>query len=183
MASGFSKRMQKDKLKLDFCGNPIIERVIKAVKSSKIDHIIMVYRDEEIKEIGLRNGIETVYNPRAELGQSEAMKLGINFSPDETKAFMFFVGDQPLLNPVTINKLIEFFRTDKYPIVVPKYRGKRGTPVIFSAMLKDELLQIVGDEGGRSIINKRYDEVKIVPFDDTLTGKDIDTWDEYMKWR
>ena len=55
--------------------------------------------------------------------------------------------------------------------------------VIFSSILKDELLKITGDEGGRTIIKKRYDEVKFVSFEHSLVGKDIDTWDEYMKWR
>ena len=183
MASGFSKRMNRDKLTLDFKGVSVIERVIKAVKVSEVDHIIMVYRKEELREIGMRQGITTVFNSKAQLGQSQSIKLGIEASPIETRGFMFFVGDQPFLNPVIINKLIQVFHVSKYPIIVPKYNGKRGNPVIFSPILKNELLEVNGDEGGRTIIKRRYDEVKFVPFEHSLVGRDIDTWDEYMKWR
>lgn len=182
MASGFSKRMNRDKLTLDFKGITVIERVIKAVKASEVDHIIMVYRNEELREIGMRHGIRTVYNSKAELGQSQSIKLGVEASPIETRGLMFFVGDQPFLNPVTINKLIQVFHVGKYPIVVPKYNEKKGNPVIFSSALKNELLKVTGDEGGRTIIQRRYDEVKFVPFEHSLVGRDIDTWDEYMKW-
>ncbi len=183
MAAGFSKRMNKDKLILDFKGISIIERVIKAVKQSNVDKIILVYREEKIKEIGIKNGIKTVYNNRAELGQSESIKLGINASSIKTKGFMFFVGDQPFLDSLIINKLIDVFKEQNNNIVTPIYKEKRGNPIIFSSDLKDELLKIEGDKGGKSIIKKRYDEVKFVYFDNDISRLDIDTWDEYIKWR
>lgn len=183
MAAGFSKRMKRDKLILDFRGLPVIEWVIKAVKASQVDTIIMVYRDDGIKEIGMKYGIKTVLNEHAYLGQSQSIKLGIQFSPVETEGYMFFVGDQPFLTTDIINRLIEVFKEGKYPIVVPEYDGKRGNPVIFSAQLRDELLRIEGDEGGRSIIKKICSEVKRVHMDRNIVGKDIDTWDEYLKWR
>lgn len=183
MASGFSKRMNRNKLILEFQGIPVIERVIKAIKESNVDNIIMVYREDSIREIGEKSGIETIYNDKAKLGQSQSIKLGIEHAPVGTKGFMFFVGDQPFLSAAVINKLIDVFKEKKYSIVVPEYNGKRGNPVIFSGTLKDELLNIRGDEGGRMIIRKRHDEVKIVSFEESTTGKDIDTWDEYIKWR
>lgn len=183
MAAGFSKRMNKDKLMLDFGGISIIEMVIKAIKESNIDEIILVYREEKIKEIGIKNKVKTVYNDRAKLGQSESIKLGVNASPIETDAFMFFVGDQPFLDPSIINELIDVFEEQNTDIVAPMYKGKRGNPIIFSSKLKDELLKIEGDDGGKSIVAKIYDEVKFIHFDNDTARLDIDTWDEYMKWR
>ena len=52
MASGFSKRMKTDKLTIEIEGMKIIERVIEATISSKLDKIILVYRTEEIRLIG-----------------------------------------------------------------------------------------------------------------------------------
>jgi len=183
MASGFSRRMDQNKLVLSLGGMPVIERVIKAVKKSEVDNIIMVYRDEQVREIGIQNDIKCIYNDKAEYGQSQSIKLGIKHSPAETDGFMFFVGDQPFLNAATINTLIGVFKEKKYPIIVPEYKGKRGNPVIFSAELKNELLNIDGDNGGRSIIRRRADDVKIVHFSDSIVGQDIDTWEEYIKWR
>lgn len=183
MASGFSKRMKENKLTLDFKGISIIERVIKSVKESNIDEIILVYREEEIKEIGIKNGIKIVYNNKSQLGQSESIRLGINASPSQTKGFMFFVGDQPFLESVIIDKLIDTFKEKNTNIVVPIYKNKKGNPVIFSYKLKDELLKLKGDIGGKHIIRKRYNNVEFIHFDNDRSRIDIDTWDEYIKWR
>lgn len=183
MASGFSRRINTDKLVLDFRGKPIIERVIKAIKKSDIDEIIMVYREDTIKEIALRNSIKAIPNYKAELGQSQSIKLGIKNASKDTNGFMFFVGDQPFLNSITINKLIKVFKDGSHPIVVPNYNGKRGNPVIFSSSFKKDLLNITGDQGGRSIITKNHDKVEFVNFKNEAIGKDIDTWKEYIKWR
>lgn len=183
MASGFSRRIDSNKLVLDFKGKPIIERVIKAVKESDIDEIIMVYREDTIKEIGIRNNIKAIPNYKAELGQSQSIKIGVRNASKKTNGFMFFVGDQPLLNTITINKLIKVFKDGEYPIVVPNYNGKRGNPVIFSSSFKEELLNITGDHGGRSIIMKNQDKVEFVKFENEAIGKDIDTWKEYTKWK
>lgn len=183
MASGFSNRMGRDKLILEINGIPIIERVIKVVKKSTIDEIILVYREERIKEIGIKNTIKTIYNDKAELGQSESIKIGIKNSSLNSEGFMFFVGDQPFINTEIINRLIMAFKEGKYSIVVPEYNGKRGNPVIFSSKFKKELLEIKGDIGGRDIIKKRYNDVKIVSINDSIAGRDIDYWNEYIKWR
>ena len=183
MASGFSTRMNRNKLVLDFGGMPIIERVIRSIKASKVDNIIMVYREDRVKEIGTANGIKTVYNNKADLGQSQSIKVGIENAPLETKGFMFFVADQPFLNSYIIDELIGVFKEGKHQIIVPEYNGKRSNPVIFSSELKDELLNLDGDEGGRSIIRKMPEKVRITAFENSIIGKDIDTWEEYIKWR
>lgn len=183
MASGFSRRMKGNKLLLELKGISIIERVIKTIKESDVDSVILVYREDVIKKIGMKNGVKTVYNDKAYLGQSQSIRLGIEHSPIDTEAYMFFVADQPFLDTYTINKLIGAFKAERNQIVMPEYNGKKGNPVIFSSRLKDELLNIHGDMGGRSIIRKRHGEVKIVKFSNDTLGKDIDTWDEYIRWR
>jgi len=180
MAAGFSRRMNRDKLTLEVGGVTVVERVIRAVKGSKVEDMVIVYRTNRIRELGEKYGIKPLYNQKAELGQSESIKLGINNSSKETTGFMFFVGDQPFLNSDIINRLIEVFQAGHYPIIVPEYRGQRGNPVIFSSSLKNELLGLEGDSGGRSIIKKRYNDIKTVPIDNDILGKDMDTWEEYQ---
>ena len=180
MASGFSRRMNKDKLTLNFGGELVIEKVIKAAKKSKLDEIILVYQNEFIRDIGQKNNIKTIFNPSPEKGQSESMKLGIKASNLNTEAFMFIVGDQPLLDSKTINKIIETFNNSDKEIIVPTYNGKKGSPTMFSSKFRNRLLEIEGDRGGRIIIEESPHEVRYVPIDDYKVGLDIDTWDEYQ---
>ncbi len=179
LASGFSRRMDKDKLLLEVEGIPLVERVINTAKSSNIKEFVLIYQKDEIKEIAEKHGIKAVHNPYADEGQSAAVKLGVKSSHPDADGFIFFVGDQPYLNPSTINKLIDEFQKEKDTIVVPLYNGKRGNPVIFPLTLKEELLRLEGDCGGRKIIDSMEDKIKLVTIENGIEGTDIDTEEDY----
>lgn len=179
MASGFSNRMGKNKLLMEIVGEKVLERVIKSCKNSLLDEIILVYRLDEIKEIGLKYGIKTVYNPDAQKGQSASVIHGVKNSK-EGNAFMFLVADQPFLSPEVINTLIEEYKKDRRMIVIPYYCNKFGMPIIFPPIYKDDLLGVKGDKGGREIINGN-EMVKRIYYEDALLGMDIDTIDDYRK--
>jgi molybdenum cofactor cytidylyltransferase len=181
MASGFSRRMNREKLTLKVEGVSVIERVISAAHSSELDELLLIYQKEQIREIADKYAIKTVYNEHADKGQSAAVKLGVKSSHPDTEGFMFLVGDQPYLDPSTINELTTVFNKEKCRIVVPVYRGKRGNPVIFPSYLKKDLLALEGDSGGRIIIDKMMDSVKLVNIEKDLVGTDIDTYEEYEK--
>jgi len=181
LASGLSRRMDKEKLLLKVKGIPMVERVIRAAQSSQIDELILIYKRDEIKEIAKKYGIKTVYNQYAHEGQSAAVKLGVKASHPDSDGFMFLVGDQPYLNSSTINKLIDVFKKVKDTIVVPIYSSIRGNPVIFPSTLKDALLRLEGDCGGRRIIESMGDSVKLVTIEKSIEGTDIDTIEEYER--
>jgi molybdenum cofactor cytidylyltransferase len=181
LASGFSKRMEQEKLLLPVGGIALVERVMRVARASRLDEVILVYQKQEIEKIGIKYGITSVYNSRAEEGQSAAIKLGIHTAHPETDAFIFMVGDQPFLNPSTINILIDTFQQDPHSIIVPVYNGIRGNPVLFPSALKDLLLALDGDRGGRVLIDKMPDRVKLVAIEDVMAGADIDTAEDYVR--
>ncbi|WP_435548076.1 nucleotidyltransferase family protein [Desulfobacterium sp. N47] len=181
LASGFSKRMKREKLLLPLAGIPLVEHIIRTAQSSHLDEVILIYRNENIKELGAKYLNKIIFNAHAEEGQSAAVKLGITAADKETDAFMFFVGDQPFLSSAMVNILIDIFTDYPDNIIVPVYNGKRGGPVIFPAKFKDELLALVGDSGGRSIIEKHKEELKPVEIENANAGIDVDTREEYEK--
>lgn len=180
LASGFSRRMGRDKLLIELDGEKIIERVIKACCKSKLDDIILIYRSQDIKRIGIKYNIKTIYNPNAHLGQSEGLKLGVKAAVD-SDSYMFLVGDQPFLTSEIINKLIEEYNQKDSSIILPYYNGHRGMPMIISSIYREELLRVVGDRGGRDIIKKYPSEVKKVYIKEEKMGIDIDTQDDLKK--
>jgi len=188
MAAGFSKRMGKDKLLLPFKGKPIVEHVIKGAVNSKVDQVLLIYRTEQVQQIGAKYKIDTLFNDKAELGQSASVRLAVRNSPKSVSAFLFFVGDQPFVSTELINKVIEVYCERKPKIIVPVYGNrnrKRGTPVLFSSDLKNELLNIKGDKGGRDLIDiysqKNSQDVVYIKFEDEMKAFDIDTWDDYKQ--
>ena len=63
LASGFSKRMEKEKLLLPVGGVALVERVIRAAQASRLDEVILIYQKEEIEKIGRKYGIKAVIIP------------------------------------------------------------------------------------------------------------------------
>ena len=179
LASGFSKRMKRDKLLMEIEGEKIIERVIKACVVSDLDEIILVYRKDEVRKVGEKHNIKTCYNENAYLGQSEGLKLGVRNSSNTE--YMFLVGDQPFITSELINELIHEYRKSNLPILVPHYNGNRGMPMIISSIYKDEILKIVGDKGARDIVKGNMDKVKIVDIEEAKLGMDIDNEEDLRK--
>jgi len=179
LASGFSRRMKTEKLLLAVDGTPMVERVIQAARASLLDEVLLVYQNEDIKKAGEKHGIKTVYNECAAAGQSASIKIGIEAASPGTDGFMFLVGDQPFLNAAVINTVIDAFNREPHSITVPVYNGKRGNPVIFPATLKNNLLALEGDRGGRVIIETMPARVKLVTIEDERLGTDVDTEEDY----
>lgn len=169
--------MGENKLLLDFCGKPLVEWVIKNVSSIGFNEVVLVYRDNKVKEIAQKYGISTIYNKRANYGQSESIKIALKKSSDLSHGYMFFTGDQPLLKREIIRKMIQTFN-ENGGIVIPRVNGKNKSPTIFSSYFKDELMDLKGDIGGRPVIRNNLDKVSFVNFHSDIEFFDIDTKEE-----
>ena len=182
LASGFSRRMGQNKLLMKINNKEIIRTVIQEIKKSNITKIILVARDENVIKIGIEENITVIKNNNSDLGQSESIKLGVKEANPEND-FMFFCGDQPFLDKDSINKLIEESRKCEENIIIPKVKEKYGNPVIFPRRFKYELENLKGDIGGKQIINNNKKIVKYIEIDNELFLKDIDTIEEYEKYK
>lgn len=176
MASGFSKRMGKNKLLMKYNNKFLIEHTLDTISKCDFKERIIVTQYEEIKKLGEKLNFKVVINEYANKGQSESIKLGIK-SASESEGYMFFVGDQPLLNKNDIEKLIKVFKGDTNYIVIPKFKDKCGNPVIYPSIYKKQILDLKGDKGGKSIIKSSH-KIKYVNVNEN-TLFDIDNIDDF----
>ncbi|MCP1111136.1 molybdenum cofactor cytidylyltransferase [Lachnospiraceae bacterium PF1-21] len=180
LASGFSKRFADDKLLMDFSGKPVIEYTMEAISHADVSEKLLIQRDHTYTDLGNKYGFQSIKNTKAKLGQSQSLLLGVKHCP-ENQAMMFFVADQPLLTTGIINKLITTHRENPEQIILPVINGQDKNPVIFPAAFRPALLEVTGDQGGRSIIKAFPDKIKRVAFDDPLCFTDIDTYSDYQR--
>ena len=178
LASGFSTRMNKDKLLMKLNNEFIIEHVLKNAVNSKLDDLILVYRNNDITKLSLSPEIRLVYNGEAYHGQSESIKLGI-LNAQENSDYLFLLGDQPFVFSSIIDRIIYEYNINKGKIIVPYYVGQRGNPVIIPNEYRNELLSLSGDEGARKIIHKYKERVKKIEFDNNMYNLDIDNAKDY----
>ena len=176
MASGLSKRMGQNKLLMKYNNKFLIEYTLSIISECNFKQKILVTQYEEIKEFGETLNYKVVSNIFPNKGQSESIKLGVK-NCDYCEGYMFFVGDQPLLNKRDIEKLIKFFEEDTDYIVIPKYKDKSGNPVIYPSIYKEQLLNLNGDKGGKSIIKSSHKIKYVNVRENTLF--DIDNIDDF----
>src|SRR5260221_13244358 len=105
-------------------------------------------------------------------------KAGSSYVVDSA---LIVLGDQPMITSRVIDTLITRYRTTGKRIIAPLYAGKRGSPVLFDASLFPELLEVTGDEGGRTVLERHHQEVELVEMGDAVTNYDVDTWDAYRQ--
>lgn len=180
LASGNSSRMGKNKLLMDYKGCAMIQRVINVIKSVDFVTVTLVGKHKEVLNIAESSGIKVIENYNSDKGQSESIKLGVS-SINNNEGFMFFCGDQPFLNKDIIDYLIKVSIENNEAIVRPMFQGRSGSPVIFPNCLKEELLKLQGDNGGKVIIKKALTKVIDVEINDSKFLRDIDTMEDYKE--
>lgn len=180
LAAGFSRRFgSADKLlQLLPDGRPIAlasgENLIKALPIS-----IAVVRPEnkELAELLLNAGLKVVFCTNKDQEMADSLTLAIRFSSSFKAAddgFIIALADMPYIQPTTIGAVATRLGTGA-AIVMPTYHEQRGHPVGFSAKFRNELENLQGDEGARSIIKRYANEVHMLPSDDAGILADIDT--------
>ncbi|MGL5314975.1 MAG: molybdenum cofactor cytidylyltransferase [Peptostreptococcaceae bacterium] len=180
MASGLAKRMGENKLLLKYNKIPIIEHSLKAIQNIEDVEVIVVSQYEEVLKLAKQYNFIPIKNNNSKVGQSESIKLGI-LNSKSCDGYMFFVGDQPLINKEDIEKIIKTFNEDKSYIVIPKYNIKVGNPVIFPYNKRCELLSLKNDEKGKKVVNTSTKIKYVEVCENTLF--DIDTKEDYEKLR
>lgn len=199
LAAGSSSRMGRGrhKLLLPLAGRAVLAHVIDASLASQARPIILVlgHQAEQVRKriepYPNHPDITIVENPAYLQGMSTSMRLGIealisngykkNKPPYRVDSALIILGDQPMITAQVIDSLIATYRTTGRHIVAPLYAGKRGSPVLFDASLFPELLEVTGDEGGRSVLEHHRDEVETVEIGDSAANYDLDTWEAYQQ--
>lgn len=179
LAAGLSRRMGTNKLLLRLGGVPVIERIIKTASGSCLNEVILVCSRDVAEALRDEYKGRLVHNAEPELGQSRSVRLGARNASRYAEGFMFLVGDQPYITAETINKLVEGYYSGHYSAAVPLYKGKKGNPVVFSHFLRDKLMELDGDSGGRVLLQGLSESTLALVIDDELSGIDMDTREEY----
>lgn len=167
LASGFSRRFKGNKLLALYQEKPLIMHIIDKVARQNFYEMIVVSQYDEVLNLtshvtGSKCIIKAIKNNNPQKGISESIKLGIKVS-QPCDAYMFFVGDAPLIREETIEDMMDRYKALERrdtAILCPFYEEERGNPVIFAHVYHKEFMELSGDEGGKQII-ARYKEYVI----------------------
>ena len=163
-----------------------VERLLAADGIAEV--IVVLGRDaERVRDaIGHSEATVTFFcNRDHETGMSSSLREGVRAAQrhgDRLEGALVALADQPELRNDVVASIVETFErlpdgSRRDTIVVPRYAGAIGHPVLFGARVLPELLTVTGDRGGRIVVER--DEARVHPVDFAFTSPaDIDTVDD-----
>lgn len=179
LAAGLSSRMGTNKLLLEVNGSAIIEKTVAILLGTAVSGVSIVLGScsNEIRRLLDKYPINFIYNSNYKSGMSYSIKSGIDAMMEriDIDAVLIMLGDMPLIDSSTVNRLIEEYENNCSLIIVPRYNGRSGHPVLFSREMFESILEIKGDNGAREVVNKFLDQVLFVDVDDSGIIIDLDT--------
>ena len=184
LAAGQSRRMGELKQLMPFGQSTIVGQAVDNLLGSAVDEVIVVvgYKAEDVIKAIAAKPVKVAINPDYEHGMSTSIMAGLNLVHSGVQGVMLALGDQPLVDSQTINRLIEEFYNHDKGIAVPTYQGRRGHPIIFATRYKKQLLKLSGDVGGRQIIKEHPDDVLEIAVNSENVIADFDTTGDYQAY-
>jgi molybdenum cofactor cytidylyltransferase len=182
LAAGASTRMKRQKLLLPFNGKTIIETVVENAASSVNSNVMVVlgsHREQIQDQIGYIQ-VRFCVNENYLDGMLSSVICGFNALPNESKAALIFLGDQPQIPSQVTELVIDAWRQSKKGIIMPVFNGRRGHPVLIETRYRAEIEKLDPEKGLRSLSEKFKNDVFEVECTVPEILRDIDTQEEYM---
>jgi molybdenum cofactor cytidylyltransferase len=184
LAAGGSSRLGKPKQLLLYKGQTLLQNTLSVALTSNAQSVIVVLgANADILQTEITNGkIHVVVNDDWQEGMGSSIRTGVKAITEinpSTEGVILLVCDQPFINSALLNNLITAHQKTGKEIVACTYGNTFGPPVFFHQSLFSELLQLKGDTGARSIVQKHLDNMEAIPFPEGIF--DIDTEGDYQK--
>lgn len=177
LAAGNSRRFGSNKLFYEVEGQTLFAHALELflkVRDKLEFSLLVVTQYPEIEKLCAEHRIPVFINPHPEQGISSSMKIGLSHALD-ADACLFSVCDQPWLCADTVVRLIRDFLLSKKGMAAVSKEGIPGNPCIFSRKYYPELLSLIGDKGGKRILNAHPGDVILTEAGDLRELEDLDT--------
>lgn len=176
MASGMARRFGSNKLLHDFHGEPIMVRILRAMKESAVQYPVVITRHPEVVAICRSEGVPAILHDLPL--RSDTVRLGMEYLLEkcpEMDGVMFAASDQPCLKAESITALCDAFDEEPEYICRLSFAGTAGNPVLFPKSTFEELLRLPEGKGGGAVVKRHPELVRLVEASDEKELVDVDT--------
>jgi molybdenum cofactor cytidylyltransferase len=187
-AAGLSRRMGQPKLVMDLYGEPVISRLLTALKHRDVVATTVVFRksDFELSRIIEQHDVLAVQPeidpPDMRCSVEHGLKaIEHEFHPQPNDGWLLIPADHPVVDRGVLDELIPIWQASTCDMLVPVHQQRRGHPTVFRWSLIERLGEIPADQGLnwlRSVADVTVQEVEVAN-DGVLL--DLDTPADFAK--
>ena len=180
MASGLSSRYGKNKLLEKIGGREVILHTAENLLEAGFTPLT-VTRSEAVKVLLDREGISCILHDGER--KSDTMHVGIRNLASGVAGYLFVPGDQPLVLPDSLRKMAERFCSCPDRAVRLGFENTAGSPVLFPAFCREDLLAYTGDRGGLDVLKRKEMPCDVVQAAYAWELWDVDTPEKMERMR
>ena len=183
LGAGASTRFGQPKQLLPFRGRALLGWVVNQVeRATGLDEMVVVLgrAADEIREQVDFGNAKVVENPVFGEGCASSYRAGIGALDPRSDAIMIILGDQPGVEPETINRVADEWRRGEGQIALASYQGRRGHPMLFARPFFDRLVGLRGDKAAWKLVDANPDLVRVITFDIPYP-EDINTLEDFQR--
>jgi len=186
LAGGRSARMGSPKALLDFRGQPFAVRILEALEALEVKTRVVVVGPDapRIQPALAGHDCLIVENTDVDGGPIASLRAALRaLQPLQPTGLLAWPVDLPHVRVTTVERVIETFRRDPAPAVVPTFAERRGHPVLWGAALFEELLtsEAATRHGARAVLHAHAAEIVPVAVDDPAVIDDLNTPEDYER--
>jgi len=183
-AAGRGSRLGRGKALLRFGESVVLDTLVATLKRGGLPRILIVGArgDDALFEHCATKGLESVVNDRPERGMLSSIQSGLRALPglaSNGDAVVLCPVDFPGLGAETVATLLEAATASEHGIAVPRFRGRRGHPLVISGRFVDAVHALDPEIGLRALLDAHpHEQVEVA---DAGTRCDLDTWIDYQR--
>ncbi len=162
-----------------------VEHCVENLLASRVDEIIVVtgHRESEVRAALRSRAVRFVHNTGYRTGMASSIKCGVRAVPDNSKACLISLVDQPRIGPNVVDQLIDVYENARPRIIIPTFDGKGGHPILLDLSLKQEILEMDQAVGLRQVISAHSSEIARVAVFSRDVVEDCDLPEDYERIR
>lgn len=177
-AAGASRRMGQDKRRLVTPrGLTVLEATVESLRRGGVAPVIVVLEARSpCRDLpGLQDTVLAV-NPAPERGMLSSILVGLDRVPVNAVGVAVLPGDHPFVPAGAVQALLRCFLRDRPLLLAPRYRGRRGHPLLVHRDLFDEARACDPGVGLRQLVERRAADLRHLDLDyDAAAERDLDT--------
>lgn len=177
-----------DKLMEPVDGAPLIINrwhMLCGIEAGASDRLVILPSDRPARLAAVeRADARIVINEHASTGLSSSIKTALSAVPSRCTAALFLPADMPEITRADIAALRKEHEIAPNAIIrAASQTGQPGNPVLFPRDYFAELQNISGDEGGKQVIARNANSVRLVTLPGNHATLDLDTPEDWAAWR
>jgi molybdenum cofactor cytidylyltransferase len=186
LAAGKSKRMGKPKLNLPWGDTTVIGQVVRVLAQAGLGQIVVVTGGAHAEVEAALSGLTARVTPNPDYDEGEmtsSLQVGLSALDGETEAALVALGDQPQIQLVVVESVLAEYDRTQAPLVVPSFQMRRGHPWIIARSFWPLVSQLRPPVTLRDLLASYQDRIAYVTVDTDTIIQDLDTPDDYQRYR